>query len=47
LQPPAPALPVLRALAGLDAALEEYRDFEAAGMLDAWRERWACLLKYG
>ena len=29
-----------RLLAGMDAALEEYRHFKAAGMLSAWRERW-------
>ena len=29
-----------RVLSGMDAALSEYRDFKAAGMLWQWRERW-------
>jgi hypothetical protein len=33
-----------RFLIGMDAALEEYRHFKAAGMLNAWRERWKGVL---
>jgi hypothetical protein len=32
----------MRVLAGLDAALEEYRAFEVAEL-----ERWECFIKYG
>ena len=30
---------------GHAAAMEEYQDFKAAGMLAQWRERWKYLLK--
>ena len=30
---------------GMDAALEEYRIFKSAGMLDVWRARWKGVLK--
>lgn len=32
---------------GIEAALEEYRHFKAAGMLDVWRERWKAILRPG
>lgn len=31
---------------GLEAALAEYRDYKAAGMLAAWRERWKAFLHH-
>lgn len=43
----APAFLVVRELVGIDAALEEYRDFMAAGMLEAWRARWRHVLGCG
>lgn len=33
-----------RPQAGMAAALEEYRAFKAAGMLNQWRERWRHVL---
>lgn len=39
-----PALPPSDDLEGLAAALKERRHFEAAGMLDAWKDRWRIVL---
>ena len=42
-----PFRPGHQAQGGVEAALEEYRDFKAAGMLSAWRERWKNVLRPG
>ncbi len=39
-----PSRPGQRSKEGIDAALEEYQDFKAAGMLQQWRERWRYVL---
>ena len=45
-EPEGPVRPRHMAQGGVEAALEEYRDFKAAGMLDVWRERWKMVLHH-
>lgn len=35
-----------RSCEGIDAALDEYRDFRVAGMLTQWYERWRYVLTH-